>query len=289
MEVKLHSSVEDFRGPAEAVYRSDPIGHTLELSMIGADSLHDDSVLLTIWDGGEPIGAALQTPLYPLVCNGIPIEAIDPVVAQLSVSAPELSGVRGVRSTARWFAESWERATGRQTQVDTAERLYRLGELRAPTDVSGSFRLATADDYTLLVRWVGEFLGEAFGQVPDDGGVGLVDTAGRLGNRFVLWVADGAPASMAMLRVPAFGVSRIGPVYTPAEHRRNGFGSAVTAAAAQLAHDSGTPDVVLFADLANPTSNAIYQQIGFVAVDDSVRIDFTGRVGEPPADTDRVP
>jgi predicted GNAT family acetyltransferase len=90
----------------------------------------------------------------------------------------------------------------------------------------------------------------------------------------VLWEVDGAPVSMAMLRVPAAGVSRIGPVFTPRDKRGHGYGSAVTAAAAQLAHRSGTPDVVLFADLANPTSNAIYQRIGFEAVGDSVRIDF---------------
>jgi predicted GNAT family acetyltransferase len=77
-----------------------------------------------------------------------------------------------------------------------------------------------------------------------------------------------------MLRVPAAGVSRIGPVFTPREQRGHGYGSAVTAAAVQLAHRSGTPDVVLFADLANPTSNAIYQRIGFEPVADSVRIDF---------------
>jgi predicted GNAT family acetyltransferase len=80
---------------------------------------------------------------------------------------------------------------------------------------------------------------------------------------------------MAMLRAPAFGFSRIGPVFTPQGHRDNGYGSAVTAAAAELAHRSGTPDVVLFADLANPTSNAIYQRIGFQPVADSVRIGFT--------------
>ena len=77
-----------------------------------------------------------------------------------------------------------------------------------------------------------------------------------------------------MLRAPAAGVSRIGPVFTPVGPRGNGYGSAVTAAAAQLAHRSGTADVVLFADLANPSSNAIYQRIGFEAVADSVRIDF---------------
>ena len=98
-----------------------------------------------------------------------------------------------------------------------------------------------------------------------------------VGDRFVLWDVDGTPVSMAMLRAPAAGVSRIGPVFTPLARRGNGYGSAVTAAAADLAHRSGTPDVVLFADLANPVSNAIYQRIGFEPVGDSVRIDFTPR------------
>jgi predicted GNAT family acetyltransferase len=56
--------------------------------------------------------------------------------------------------------------------------------------------------------------------------------------------------------------------------RRHGYGSAVTAAAAQLARNGGVDDVVLFADLANPTSNAIYQRIGFDTVADSVRVEF---------------
>ncbi len=90
----------------------------------------------------------------------------------------------------------------------------------------------------------------------------------------MLWAADGAPVSMAMLRAPAAGVSRIGPVFTPRTHRDHGYGSAVTAAAAGLARESGVDDVVLFADLANPVSNAIYQRIGFEPVIDSVRIDF---------------
>lgn len=70
------------------------------------------------------------------------------------------------------------------------------------------------------------------------------------------------------------GVSRIGPVFTPRNSRGRGYGSAVTAAAADLARRGGVDEVVLFADLANPTSNGIYQRIGFEAVTDSVRIDF---------------
>ena len=77
-----------------------------------------------------------------------------------------------------------------------------------------------------------------------------------------------------MLRAPAAGVSRVGPVFTPRSSRGRGYGSAVTAAAASLARRDGVDDVVLFADLANPTSNAIYRRIGFEAAGVSVRVDF---------------
>lgn len=73
----------------------------------------------------------------------------------------------------------------------------------------------------------------------------------------MLWEDGGTPVSMAMLRAPSAGVSRIGPVFTPSDARGRGHGSAVTAAAAKLAKDAGVDDVVLLADLANPTSNAI--------------------------------
>jgi predicted GNAT family acetyltransferase len=125
------------------------------------------------------------------------------------------------------------------------------------------------------VDWVELFFQETFSHIRDNAaGERFVDSANRIDDRFMLWDVDNRPVSMAMLRAPAFGVSRIGPVFTPRDRRGRGYGSAVTAAAANLAHRSGTADVVLFADLANPTSNAIYQRIGFAPVVDSVRIDF---------------
>ena len=63
-------------------------------------------------------------------------------------------------------------------------------------------------------------------------------------------------------------------MFTPVDCRGHGYGSAITAAAAALAKRRGVADVVLFADLANPTSNGIYQKIGFEAVADSVRFEF---------------
>lgn len=67
----------------------------------------------------------------------------------------------------------------------------------------------------------------------------------------------------------------MGPVYTPPEFRGRGFGGAVTAVVTQAALDSGAEGVVLFTDLANPTSNTLYQRLGYHPVSDFAVLTFT--------------
>jgi len=76
---------------------------------------------------------------------------------------------------------------------------------------------------------------------------------------------------------------RLGPVYTPPEHRRHGYASALTAAACRRALDSGARHLVLFTDLANPTSNEIYQRVGFRPVEDRLRVTFASPPTSPTA------
>ena len=275
VDVRLHTSFDEFRAIAEPLYRRDPVLHTIELTLLAGGIHADDAVLLTTWRDGVAVGAAMQTPPYPLVCTGIPDDRVNSAVDELVRARPGLDGVLGVRNTTLAFADAWRVATGRPGRVTVEERLYRLGALHRPDEVAGTARHAADDDRGLLVDWVELFFAETFGHRRDDAaGAGFVDAAEDKGDQFLLWVVDGRPVSTAMLRAPAAAVSRIGPVFTPREYRNHGYGSAVTAAAADLALHRGVTDVVLFADLANPTSNAIYQKIGFVAVADSVRIDF---------------
>jgi RimJ/RimL family protein N-acetyltransferase len=275
MEVRLHASVEEFRAVAEPLYRRDPVAHTIELTVLQGGDLPEGSILLSVWRDGQAVGAAMRTPPYPLACNGIPADAMEGVAAELARIEPGLNGVSGMRESVVAFADTWRAATRQACTVTSAERLYRLGTLSKPNGVAGSHRLASDDDRGLLVDWVERFFVETFEhQRNDTAGEEFVDAAARKGDRFVLWVVDGVPVSTAMLRAPAAGVSRIGPVFTPRDQRAHGYGSAVTAAAADLAFSNGVHDVVLFADLANPTSNAIYQRIGFEPVADSVRIGF---------------
>lgn len=271
----MHSSVAEFGDIAEPLYRRDPLGNTIELTLLRAGRFGDDALLVTVWEDGVATGAALQTPPYPLACNGIPVNANALLAGELSRVRPDLTGARGSREVTLAFADAWRDATGCGGRLTTEERLYRLGILRAPCGVSGGSRGAAHADAPVLMDWVELFFVETFNQQRDASAVRrFVDNANAAGDRFVLWQDDGAAVSMAMLRSPAAGVSRIGPVFTPRAARGHGYGSAVTAAAADLARRDGIDDVVLFADLANPTSNSIYQRIGFEAVTDSVRFEF---------------
>ena len=84
-----------------------------------------------------------------------------------------------------------------------------------------------------------------------------------------LWeTPQGEVVHLSAVNGPSFGVSRIGPVFTPDAHRGHGYASAAVALLTRQILDSGTR-ACLFTDQANPTSNAIYQALGYEAVCDT--------------------
>lgn len=137
---------------------------------------------------------------------------------------------------------------------------------------AGMARLAGIGDRDLLVRWMVCFAEDVgFGEGGDE--AQFVDDRLSYGG-LRLWERAGEPVSFAGVSRPGAGIVRVGPVYTPSEHRRHGYGTAVTAALTQATLDAGAAGVVLFTDLANPTSNAIYQTIGYEPVEDRVVLSF---------------
>ncbi len=188
----------------------------------------------------------------------MPGSAAVELAAALSTIGP-LKGVNGETAAAAAFAAAW--ADGAGSVVDVSMRLYRLGVLQLPI-ATGSARLGVSADAELVLGWVRAFQLEAAPHHPTEHLADLVERRVSAGQLW-LWVDD-EPVSLAGLSDPAYGVSRIGPVYTPPAFRRRGYGAAVTAHASQAALDAGADHVVLYTDLANPTSNAIYQAIGYV-------------------------
>jgi RimJ/RimL family protein N-acetyltransferase len=256
------------------VLRADPAKHTISLTIIEtARARGYADALYGWWTGadGAVTGAVSHTPPFPLLLGVVPDIAMRPLVTQLLDIGRRPSGVGGPSALAAQFGAVWTSIAGGQATLHDALRLYRLGVLRAPS-VVGRARPATEDDLELLVRWHAAFVG-AIGQTPTESRVAVVDRLSFGG--WMLWEdAAGVPVSMAGRSRPAAGVSRVAPVYTPAEHRRHGYAAGVTAAvsAAALQVADG---VVLFTDLANPTSNALYQRLGYQPVTDRLTLHFT--------------
>lgn len=274
-EVRFHPDVDSFWAAARSLYEHDPVKSTMELTLVRTDMTRfEDPVFLTVWEGDTLIGAALHTPPFPLACNALTAASVGPAVHALA--ARPVESVRGRRDVAEAFAWAWTSATGTTSRVTTEERLYRLGALTPPPSVAGDPRHATLDDLELVAAWVDEFMVTEFGDRSDRDRVAQnISGAMAIGNQYVLWETDRTPVSLAAVREPIARMTRIGPVFTPAERRGNGYGSAVTAAAASWGRAAGADEVVLFTDLANPVSNRIYQRIGFEPVIDWARIDFT--------------
>ncbi|GMA39598.1 GNAT family N-acetyltransferase [Mobilicoccus caccae] len=89
-----------------------------------------------------------------------------------------------------------------------------------------------------------------------------------------LWVVGEQPVHLSGANPPTFGVVRIGPVYTPAEHRGRGYAAHVVAVLSRRALDTGHR-VCLYTDQANPVSNRIYERLGYEALGDETEFRVT--------------
>ncbi len=219
---------------------------------------------------GEVVAAALMTPPYKAVLSMTADPgAIPAIVHDLERSRYTVPGITAPVAIAREFAEHWTERHSMSASRVMSERIYRLEHVTTPGSVSGEIRVATHKDRELLIDWVRAFLVEALQGEGEHETEILVDSALDTGSRtFYLWEDEGRPVSTAGVTGPTPNGIRVGPVYTPPDLRRRGYGSAVTAAASQLQLDAGRRFVFLFTDLDNSTSNKIYQAIGYEPVID---------------------
>ena len=156
------------------------------------------------------------------------------------------------------------------------QRLYRLTAVTPPVGVRGQARWAEATDVELLVRWAGAFNAEAIPGSPPGDTTALV--ARHLAARTLLvWDNEGPVSMAASTRSTPHGGS-VSLVYTPPEKRGHGYASACVAAFTQRILDSGKQFCTLFTDLANPTSNRIYQRMGYRPLAEFLEIRFGAQV-----------
>jgi FR47-like protein len=273
------ADLDEYLAAAGGFLRSRPAEHTILLGaaetvrISGPAAFGGGAPLFGWWQPGPPgppgaaaTAAFLHTPPYPVVLTRMTAGMAAELAGLLAARGHRPGGLNADGTAGGGFTAAWYRLTGDRARVRRRSRLYRLGTLRPPEPaVPGRARVAGPADRDLLVSWLGAFHREA-DPGPVAAGV-IVDE--RLSYRgLTLWEAAGQPVSMAGLTRAVAGQVRVGPVYTPPGLRGRGYGGAVTCVVSRAALGAGVTDVLLFTDLANPTSNALYQRLGYRAVSD---------------------
>ncbi len=281
MAWQLTENLETFLAGAGGFLRARAAQNTVmltaaELLRAKGPAAYGDATPLFGWlaePGGTAAAAFLHTPPFPAVLTGMTAEAAAGLAADLAARGYQPPGVNAMPGPAAAFAAAWQDHTGQPAHTAMRMRLYALGTLLPPDPPPpGTARTADAADRGLMLAWLDAFKDEAQPGGPNESERVVNDRIGFGG--LVLWEHEGRPVSLAGRNRSAAGQARVGPVYTPPDLRGRGFGGAATAAVTQAALDGGAEGVVLFTDLANPTSNTLYQRLGYRPVSDWTVIRF---------------
>jgi GNAT superfamily N-acetyltransferase len=284
MRVHATGDVEEYAAAAEAFLRADPCARNVLLTVMDvvrtAPSTY--SAPPSFWwitDAGSVVGAASWTPPHGLLVSAIPPDAAADLVTAALERATVLgirpAGVVGPASSARAVAAAWTAATGDPVELDWPILLNELESLTEVTRPPGTRRPGVAGDVPLIAAWLDDFSSEIEHVAPSDSRA-MADHMVQSGH-VDLWEVDGRIVCLVAHR-DAAGVVRIGPVYTPPEHRNHGYARWLTYEVTAL--ELGRPGVqhaMLFTDAANPVSNSIYRQAGYQPRGEHAEIEFAKR------------
>jgi len=279
MRLSTYPNADDFLAAAEQALMKDEAKNNLILGIAGQVAAghkygEEPAYFLTVHDRDALIAAAIRTPPYNVIlcCDEDRLDALERIVERLVSEDEQLPGAHGTVQVVGAFAAAWANRTGADTRLQMSQRVYSLTEVVPPTDVPGRFRWAEEGDVPMLSRW---FLGFCEEAVPSDPPEDPEKNVRRLMSKgsFGVWETDKIVSMAASSRGSRNG-STVSAVYTPPEHRSNGYASACVAALSQAMLDAGSAFCALYTDLANPTSNKIYQNVGYRPIGDFAMYTF---------------
>lgn len=278
MQLRRFENVKEFWQYAQTYLLENEAEHNALLGIIHTllqyPERYPASPYLAIVQANSKILAiALRTPPNYLLLSKVQgFNALNLIAEDLQHE--QLPGVGGLVAETEAFVQIWRTLTGQVYQRGAESRLYQLTRVEPITAVRGNLRLANPGDRPLLLQWFAAFYAD-IDTVTDDEIVRRVDV--DLKRQSIYFWEDGVPVSMVGGRQFTSTAARIAPVYTPPEHRCKGYATASVAALSQKFLAQGcdaeqfplrSKRCFLFTDLANSTSNSIYQKIGYRPVCD---------------------
>ena len=280
MIIKNHRSASTFLESTQALLEAREAENNLILGL--ATTLERDityysdvqPMLLSLHLDGICIGACLQTPPYNLIiyCTPSYLNVAIPLLCKhLEANEIAIPGIIGPKQTVQAFNKHWTAMIGHSAKVQVDQLIYRLDQVLSVPIARGNMRQAEARDLELMTKWTFQFRQEAMLPISEEAARDSSIKKIKEGTLY-LWETNEVASMAAWTRPTRNGVT-IASVYTPPEFRGKGYATSCVATLSKLLLDK-YQFCALFTDQTNPTSNGIYQKIGYQVVDESLQCVF---------------
>jgi RimJ/RimL family protein N-acetyltransferase len=260
----------EFRAYHKPALKRDEVKHGLILNAL-ARMVGKTPAQVLYWTLGAPGECAIMMARHSIVLAVLD-ENQCRILAE-STAHTDYPGVIGPDMTARWFANR-ARELGVQFLEPIPLQIYAISDKPRYPGAPGRARPVTIDDASLLADWLIAFHQEADPEDPLPAREELERAAGE--DRFLFWIDQGGPVSMAGIVRRLKRSAAIAGVYTPPKLRGRGYAGSAVAATVERIIAEGRKTACLYADLRNPASNRCYTKIGFVPVCGSLHFHRNG-------------
>lgn len=269
---RFYKDIDEYYEIALPFLLKKEVENSLQLSILSAlkknieryGNIHP--ILSTVSIDDEIKLVSFRTPPYNQILSYTDeLKIIDVLVDALVKTKSEMPGVVAFKEGAKRFVKLWSKRNNLKAKISLNERLYKLESINP--DVLGQHKFITATvAYENIIRqWGREFILEA---LPDRTPEMIEQSLGHfkediVEGRIVLLFDNDVPVSMARKAGKSINGNAVNLVYTPPQLRKKGYATECVAKLSKLLLEEGNSYCFLFTDLSNPTSNSIYQKIGY--------------------------
>lgn len=281
IKIEIAKGVDSFLEKTQSLLSQREAEYSLQLGLCVLRKANpknpDDYVYITVSKDGHLVGAAVLTE-RALIVSALEEPLVVELVRFLKEKNINFSGVVGPAITSEALIRIFGKLSNQKFRLNMGQKIYALTEVTFPENVEGQLSLAKDFHKDLVGQWLYEFSCESLPNEKTtlEKTLELADGKIKKGEVY-LWLDQGGnPVSMNLVGRPTENGISVSGVYTPKNLRKRGYASGVVAGASQKMLDSGKQFCVLYTDVANPTSNKIYQQIGYKEIATSKYFVFGG-------------
>lgn len=264
---KLKGAQEFLEQSKDVLYQKEAeYGLMLGLAEMRAKNfqVEDKNIYLQI-DGPSSVPGYAMATDKNIIISKMSETMIQDLVTYLHKNQTQVPGVVGPTLEAETFAKIYSQTYDVKYTIAMDQKIYQLTQVLPARPTEGRLVVAAQEHFDIGVDWFVKFVAEALPNEPATLEEAQKFITQKIKNQeLFIWVNNsGQPVGLNMKSRPTQNGISISFVYTPQEERGKGYASALVAQTSQLMLDEGKKFCVLYTDITNPTSNGIYQKIGY--------------------------